>query len=172
MPRNRFFSFLHIFLFMLCSTKNENEKNLLQGTSTAMKEIHGKEVDESELIPGIRYWIVPNDDSMIHSFGICSGIFQDYYRNIINLPMVRFIDAYYLGKRYNPIHQEVKYRFWHPYPSLHRFFEIRTLTKQQTKDIQTEANIRWQRRMANHLDTIFKVPRDVLVRIMSYLHTS
>jgi hypothetical protein len=134
-----------------------------------MKEIHGKEVDESELIPGIRYWIVPNTDGMIQSFGICSGVFQDYFRNIIHLPMVRFIDAYYLGKHYNRIHQEVKYRFWHPYPSLHTFFEIRTLTEQQTKDIQREANKRWQHRMTHQLDTLFQLPRDVSVHILSFL---
>ena len=134
-----------------------------------MKEIQGKEVNESELIPGIRYWIVPNDDSMIHSFGICSGIFQDYFRNIINLPMVRFIDAYYLGKQYNRMHQEVKYRFWHPYPSLHRFFEIRTLTEQQTKDIQREANKCWQRTMSHQLATILPLPKDISVRILSFL---
>ena len=132
------------------------------------KEIQGKEVGESDLIPGIRYWITPNNGSPT-MYNICSGVFQEYYRNAIGVRMIRFVDSYFLYHTHKfMMHGVVSHRHWHPYKPLSKYYEIRTLSTCQTDEIIQEARRRFERRVEYYLQTYTELSKDIAIHIAKF----
>jgi len=132
-----------------------------------MREVKGAEVHESNLIQGVRYWVVMKSEH--HS--ITSGVYKARVYNDSNVPMLMFEHAYFVKGHSCGFSQDICwYRYFHPYDSLMRYYEIRNLTEEQTTELCKEARNMFERRLANTIDTHTQFPRDIAIHIAKYVN--
>lgn len=128
-----------------------------------MPEIPGKEVSETDLIPGIRYWIVAKSNTH-------SGVFSHYYRNIISIPTFTFKDVYVIkGKNSTFPKTILNCRIWHPYKSLNRYYEVRKLTDEQKNGIQEMARHMFELGSIRKIYFNTELSLDVAIDIAKYI---
>ena len=135
------------------------------------KEIPGKEIDERDLILGTRYWIVPRNCEYQIDSRILSGVFDGIKRNEATVPMLHFSKTH--RNQQNPMWQvgddKISLRAWFPYKPFHRFYEIRTLSKYQTLQIQQEARRKFESYHISFLELVLQLPKDIVVQIVMFL---
>ena len=135
---------------------------------TFFTEIPRREVEETELVPGVRYWATSRTG---YNNSVSSGIYANKYYNTNNLPMLKFIEAYcikgHIGSYYE---NSFSYRYWYPRESMLRYYEIRTMPKELMKEIKREARKKFEKRCSKTISDNTDFPEDISNYIASFIN--
>ena len=131
------------------------------------KEIQGRRVDETELIPGIRYWAKPHRHSEL--FTISSGVYSHKYYNQANIVMLKFVDVHSVNGIIDSYYEDsFSFRYWHPHKSLTHYYEIRTMPEAQKNEIKMRTRKIFEKRCAETIYANTEFPNDIAIHIAKF----